>query len=150
MAGVNKAILVGNLGADPEMRYTPGGLAVANFTLATSENRTNKEGTKETKTEWHKLVAFGKLAEICGEYLHKGKQVYIEGRIQTRNWEDKEGNKRYTTEIVANQMQMLGSRGDSGGGGSSYGGGGGGQGGGGAQSGGTDSAPPADLDDIPF
>ena len=99
------------------MRYTPGGLAVANFTLATSENRTSKDGTKETKTEWHRLVAFGKLAEICGEYLHKGKQIYIEGRIQTRNWEDKEGNKRYTTEIVANQMQMLGSRGDSGGGG---------------------------------
>ncbi len=144
MAGINKAILVGNLGGDPEMRYTPGGLAVANFTLATSENRTNKEGAKETKTEWHRIVAFGKLAEICGEYLHKGKQVYIEGRIQTRNWEDKEGNKRYTTEIVANQMQMLGSKGDSNAGGSSsYSGGGGG---GSA----PDSTPPADLDDIPF
>jgi single-strand DNA-binding protein len=89
---------------------------VANFTIATSENWTNKEGQKETRTEWHRIVAFGKLAEICGEYLSKGRQVYIEGRIQTRDWEDKEGIKRYTTEIVANQMLMLGGRdmGDSG------------------------------------
>src|SRR3989337_2110712 len=112
MAGVNKVILVGNLGKDPEIRYTPGGVAVANFTLATSENWTSKEGKKETKTEWHRIVAFGRLAEICGEYLNKGKQVYIEGRLRTRSWEDKDGNKRWSTEIVATQMQMLGSPAD--------------------------------------
>jgi single-strand DNA-binding protein len=112
MAGVNKVILVGNLGADPEIRYTPSGTAVANFRIATSENWTNKEGQRETRTEWHRIVTFGKLAEICGEYLSKGKQVYIEGRIQTRQWDDKEGVKRYTTEIVANTMQMLGRPGD--------------------------------------
>ncbi len=109
-AGVNKALLIGHLGRDPEMRYTPSGLAVANFTMATSENWTNKDGTKESRTEWHRIVAFGRLAEICGEYLSKGRQVYIEGRIQTREWEDKDGNKRYTTEIVAREMQMLGSK----------------------------------------
>jgi single-strand DNA-binding protein len=108
--GLNKAILIGNLGKDPEIRYTPGGLGIANFNIATSETWNNKEGAKETRTEWHRIVAFGKLAEICGEYLSKGKQVYIEGRIQTRDWEDKDGNKKYTTEIVANQMLMLGSR----------------------------------------
>ena len=108
--GLNKVILIGNLGRDPEVRYTPGGLAVANFSMATSETWTNKEGEKETRTEWHRIVAWGKLGEICGEYLSKGKQVYIEGRIQTREWEDKEGNKRYTTEITASQMLMLGSR----------------------------------------
>lgn len=108
--GLNKVILIGNLGRDPEVRYTPGGLAVANFSMATSETWKNKEGEKETRTEWHKIVAWGKLGEICGEYLSKGKQVYIEGRIQTREWEDKEGNKRYTTEIIALQMLMLGSR----------------------------------------
>ena len=110
MAGLNKAILIGNLGKDPEIRYTSSGLGVANFNIATSETWTNKEGEKETRTEWHRIVAFGKLAEICGEYLSKGKQVYIEGRIQTRDWEDQNGVKRYTTEIVANQMQMLGTR----------------------------------------
>ncbi|MFQ5442520.1 MAG: single-stranded DNA-binding protein [Thermodesulfobacteriota bacterium] len=110
MAGVNKVILVGNLGADPEIRYTPSGTAVANLRLATSETRTNKEGQKETKTEWHRIVTFGKLAEICGEYLSKGRQIYIEGRIQTRSWEDRDGNKKYTTEIVANSMQMLGTK----------------------------------------
>jgi single-strand DNA-binding protein len=108
--GLNKAILIGNLGRDPEVRYTPSGLAVANFSIATSETWTNKEGEKETRTEWHRIVAFGKLGEICGEYLAKGKQIYIEGRIQTRDWEDKDGVKRYTTEIVASQMIMLGSR----------------------------------------
>jgi single-strand DNA-binding protein len=108
--GLNKVILIGNLGRDPEVRYTPGGLAVANFSMATSETWTNKEGEKETRTEWHRIVAWGKLGEICGEYLSKGKQIYIEGRIQTREWEDKEGNKRYTTEIIALQMLMLGSR----------------------------------------
>ena len=109
MASVNKAILVGNLGADPELRYTPSGTAVANFNLATREQWTNKEGEKTERTEWHKIVAWGRLGEICGEYLHKGSQVYIEGRIQTRSWEDREGNKRYTTEVVASTMQMLGS-----------------------------------------
>ncbi len=112
MSGVNKVILVGRLGADPEVRYTPGGAAVANFRMATSENWT-KDGERQERTEWHKIVAFGKLGEICGEYLAKGKQVYIEGRIQTRSWEDKDGNKRWMTEIVANNMQMLGSPGES-------------------------------------
>ncbi|MBU8922843.1 MAG: single-stranded DNA-binding protein [Bacteroidales bacterium] len=114
MSGVNKAILVGNLGQDPEMRATTSGTQVANFSLATSENFKNREGERETRTEWHRVVAFGKLAEICGQYLKKGKQVYIEGRIQTRNWEDQSGNKRYSTEIIANQMVMLGRAGDGG------------------------------------
>jgi single-strand DNA-binding protein len=104
---INKAILLGNLGKDPEMRYSTSGLAICNFSIATSETYT-KDGQKTKKTEWHKILAFGKLAEICGEYLTKGKQVYIEGKIQTREWEDKDGNKRYTTEIVANEMKMLG------------------------------------------
>jgi single-strand DNA-binding protein len=108
MAGVNKAILVGNLGTDPELRYTPSGKAVANFSLATNEQWTNKDGEKEERTEWHRIVAWGRLGEICGEYLSKGSQVYIEGRIQTRPWEDRDGNKRYTTEIIAQTMQMLG------------------------------------------
>ena len=146
MAGVNKVILVGNLGADPEIRYTPGGTAVANFRIATTESYKNKEGQKEEKTEWHRIVTFGKLAEICGEYLAKGKQVYLEGRIQTSQWEDKEGNKRYTTEIVCNQMQMLGRVGDRGSvpAGAPEGGGGGG---GGASTAKEDTA---DFDDVPF
>ena len=112
MAGVNKVILVGNLGADPEVKYLSNGTTVANFRIATSENRVNKaSGEKTTITEWHRVVAFGRLAEICGEYLSKGKQVYIEGRIRTRSWQDKEGTKRFTTEIVATQMQMLGAAG---------------------------------------
>ncbi|MBN2059162.1 MAG: single-stranded DNA-binding protein [Deltaproteobacteria bacterium] len=109
MASVNKVILVGNLGSDPEIRYTPSGTAVANFSLATNEQWTNKNGEKEEKTEWHKVVAWARLGEICGEYLKKGSPVYIEGRLQTRAWEDREGVKRYTTEIVAQAMQMLGS-----------------------------------------
>jgi len=109
MAGVNKVILVGNLGRDPEIRYTQGGQAVCNFTLATTESWASKEGgAREEKTEWHRVVAWGRLAEICGEYLAKGRQVYIEGRLQTREWEDRDGNKRVTTEIVAQTMQMLG------------------------------------------
>ena len=108
--GLNKAILIGHLGRDPEVRYTPSGVAVANFSIATSETWTNKDGEKETRTEWHRIVAFGRLGEICGEYLSKGRQIYIEGRIQTRDWEDREGIKRYTTEIVASQMLMLGAR----------------------------------------
>ncbi len=116
MAGVNKVILIGNLGADPEVRYLSNGTTVANFRMATSENRVNRSsGEKTTVTEWHRVVAFGRLAEICGEYLNKGKQVYIEGRIRTRSWEGKDGNRRYTTEIVANQMQMLGIAGTAGG-----------------------------------
>ena len=112
MAGVNKVILVGNLGADPEVKYLSNGTTVANFRIATSENRVNRtSGEKTTTTEWHRIVAFGRLAEICGEYLSKGKQVYIEGKIRTRSWDDKEGNKRYATEVVANQMQMLGAAG---------------------------------------
>jgi len=109
---VNKVILVGNLGADPEMRYTQSGTAVANFRLATSERWTDKAGEKQERTEWHRIVAFGRLAEICGEYLTKGRQVYVEGRLQTRSWDDKEGQTRYTTEIVAREMKMLGQRGD--------------------------------------
>ncbi len=108
MAGVNKVILVGNVGTDPELRYTPSGKAVANFSLATNEQWTNKDGGKEERTEWHRVVAWGRLGEICGEYLSKGSQVYIDGKIQTRAWEDKDGNKRYTTEIIAQTMQMLG------------------------------------------
>ncbi len=111
MAGVNKVILIGNLGANPEVKYLSSGTQVANFRMATSENRVNRSGEKTTVTEWHKIVAFGRLAEICGEYLNKGKQVYIEGRLRTRSWEDKDGNKRWTTEIMATQMQMLGTSG---------------------------------------
>ena len=111
MAGVNKVILLGRLGADPEIRYTSNGTAVANFRIATSERWTNQNGEKEERTEWHRIVAFGKLGEICGEYLAKGKQVYIEGRLQTRTWEDRDKNQRTTTEIIATTMQMLGSPG---------------------------------------
>ena len=108
---VNKAILIGRLGKDPEVRYTPDGTMVTNFNLATDENWKDKNGEKVQKTEWHRIVTFGKLAEICGNYLVKGKLIFLEGRIQTRSWEDKEGVKRYTTEIVANNMQMLDSKG---------------------------------------
>lgn len=114
MASVNKVILIGNLGADPELRYTATGTAVANFNLATKDTWTSKEGNKEEKTEWHRIVAWARLAEICGEYLAKGKQVYIEGKMRTRSWEDRDGNKRYTTEVLAQTMQMLGSPGDRG------------------------------------
>lgn len=113
---INKVILVGNLGKDPELRYTPSGAAVANFTLATSDRYKDKSGEWQEKTEWHNIVAWRQLAEICGKYLHKGKQVYIEGKIQTRSYDDRDGNKRYMTEIVADQMQMLGRAGDEGGG----------------------------------
>jgi single-strand DNA-binding protein len=111
MSGINKAILVGRLGSDPEVRYTPSGVAVANFNIATSEEWKDKDtGEKKERTEWHRIVAWSKLGEICGEYLSKGRQVYIEGRIQTRSWEDRDGNKRYTTEIVASDVQFLGGR----------------------------------------
>ena len=110
MASVNKVIVLGNLGKDPEVRHLPNGDAVCNFSLATTESWKDKDGNKQDKTEWHNIVIFRKLAEIAGEYLKKGRPVYIEGRLQTRKWQDKEGKDRYTTEIVADQMQMLGSR----------------------------------------
>jgi single-strand DNA-binding protein len=117
MAGVNKVIIVGHLGADPEVRYTQSGQAVASFNVATSETFNDKNGERQERTEWHRIVAWAKLAELCGEYLKKGRQVYLEGRLQTRQWDDKDGNKRYTTEIVAQNVQFLGGRGDNAGGG---------------------------------
>jgi len=114
--GINKVILVGHLGRDPEVRYSANGQAIANVTIATSESWKDKNtGEKQEKTEWHRVVFFGRLGEIAGEYLKKGSQIYVEGRLQTRKWQDKEGKDRYTTEIVANEMQMLGSKGGSGG-----------------------------------
>lgn len=119
--GVNKVILIGNLGRDPEVRYMPSGSAVANVALATSEQWKDKQsGEQQERTEWHNVVFFNRLAEIVGEYLKKGSQVYVEGSLRTRKWQDKNGNDRYTTEIVASEMQMLGSRGGGGGGGGSY------------------------------
>ena len=144
MAGINKVILIGRLGQDPEVRYTPSGVAVANFSIATSEEWKDKDsGEKREQTEWHRIVAWRRLGEICGEYLSKGRQVYIEGRLQTRSWDDRDGNKKYTTEIVASDVQFLGSRDMAGGGGGRPSGGGGG---------GFQGAPgpgPED-DDIPF
>ena len=151
--GVNKVILVGNLGADPDMRYTPSGAGVCELRLATNESWTDKTGQKQERTEWHRIVVWGKRGEVCGKYLSKGRQVFVEGRLRTRSWEDKDGNKRYTTEIIANDVQFLGGR-DSGprGGGDDmappaepdYGGGGGDSGGGGGGYGGGPD------DDIPF
>ena len=152
MASVNKVILIGNLGRDPELRYTQGGQAVANFTLATNERFSNREGEKQERTEWHRIVAWARTAELCAQYLAKGRTVYIEGRLQTREWEDKEGQKRRTTEIVANTVQFLGGRGGAGsdGGPSPQGGGGGPspQGGGGDSDSFGGGPPPSD--DIPF
>jgi single-strand DNA-binding protein len=110
MASVNKVILIGNLGRDPETRYMPEGAAITNISVATTEVWKDKNGEKQEKTEWHRVAFFGKLAEIAGEYLKKGSQVYVEGRLQTRKWQDKDGNDKYSTEIVADRMQMLGSR----------------------------------------
>ena len=111
MKGINKAIIIGNLGADPEVRYTPSNTAVCNITVATSEQWKDKQtGERQEKTEWHRIVMFNRLAEIAGEYLKKGSKVYIEGRLQTRKWQGQDGQDRYTTEIVANEMQMLDSR----------------------------------------
>ena len=142
MSGINKAILIGRLGSDPEVRYTPSGVAVANFSVATSEEWKDKDsGEKKERTEWHRIVAWRRLGEICGEYLSKGKQVYVEGRIQPRSWEDRDGNKKYTTEIIANDIQFLGSRDMSGGGRPSGGGGGDFQGA---------PGPGPEDDDIPF
>jgi single-strand DNA-binding protein len=110
MASVNKTILLGNLGKDPELKFLPNGDAVCNFSIATTDSWKNKDGTKQEKTEWHNIVLYRKLAEIAGEYLRKGSSVYIEGSLQTRKWTNKEGQERYTTEIIGNSMQMLGSK----------------------------------------
>jgi single-strand DNA-binding protein len=117
MASVNKVILIGNLGKDPEVRYAPSGSAIANVAIATSRQWKNKDsGERQEETEWHRVVFYDRLAEIAGEYLKKGKSVYIEGRLKTRKWTDKDGVEKYTTEIIAQEMTMLGSRGEGGGG----------------------------------
>ncbi len=158
--GVNKVILVGHLGADPDMRYTPSGQGVCELRLATSESWNDKNGQRQERTEWHRIVVWGKRAEVCSKYLAKGRQVFVEGRIQTRTYDDKDGNKRYITEIIANDVQFLGGGRDGGGGGArggrsddgppppsdgDFGGYGGGGGGGGAGGGGG-----GPDDDIPF
>lgn len=168
--GINKVILIGNLGADPETRAMPSGMTVANIRVATSENWKDKQsGENKERTEWHNVAMFGRLGEIAGEYLKKGSKVYIEGSLRTRKWQDKSGNDRYTTEIIANEMQMLDSRGGGmgGGGGDSGGGGGAGRGrqqsnapddydqggppsGGGGGGGGSDKGGGEFDDDIPF
>ena len=144
--GINKVILICNLGADPETRAMPSGMTVANIRVATSENWKDKQsGENKERTEWHNVAMFGRLGEIAGEYLKKGSKVYIEGSLRTRKWQDKQGNDRYTTEIIANEMQMLDSRGGGGmggGGGGDYGGGSGGGGGRGKQQ----QSPPDDFD----
>ncbi|MBD3425347.1 MAG: single-stranded DNA-binding protein [Candidatus Latescibacteria bacterium] len=112
--GLNKVMLIGNLGSDPEIRSTGTGLQVANFRMATNEQFSTRDGERQQRTEWHRIVAFGKLAEICGQYLKKGSQLYAEGRIQTREWEDQSGNRRFTTEVVLREMVMLGSAGGGG------------------------------------
>ncbi|MEZ5658523.1 MAG: single-stranded DNA-binding protein [Burkholderiaceae bacterium] len=159
MASVNKVILVGNLGRDPETRYAPSGAAICNATIATSRQWKDKNtNERREETEWHRVVFYNRLAEIAGEYLRKGRSVYVEGRLQTRKWQDKDGQDRWTTEIIAEQMQMLGGRDDNDSGG---GGGGGGRsmrerpsGGGGGGGGGNDSRPAPNFDDmdddIPF
>lgn len=113
MASVNKVILIGNLGRDPELRYTQSGQAVTNFSLATTERFSTRDGDRQERTEWHRIVAFGRTAELCAQYLAKGRSIYLEGRLQTNEWEDKEGQKRRTTEIVAFTVQFLGGRGGS-------------------------------------
>jgi single-strand DNA-binding protein len=114
MASVNKVILIGNLGRDPELRYTKSGQAVANFSLATNERWTDKEGAQQERTEWHRIVAWGKTGELCAQYLAMGRTTYVEGRLQTREYEDKEGIKRYTTEVIATNVTFLGGRGEAG------------------------------------
>jgi len=148
-ASVNKVILVGNLGQDPEVRYTPSGSAVANFSIATNESWKGKDGQDQERTEWHKIVVWGKQAENCGEYLSKGRTVYIEGRLQTRDWTDKEGVKRYTTEIVANTVQFLGGPGGAKGAGAPQGASEG-RGAASVSSGPSGAPPPPADDDIPF
>ena len=163
---VNKVILIGNLGQDPELRTTGSGTPVVNLRIATSDRRKNKDGQWDNHTEWHSVVAFGKTAENINRFMKKGKQLFIEGRLQTRKWQDRDGNDRYSTEVVANNVRFLGTRADSGGddgysggggsGGGSYGGGGGSYGGGGSSSGGGGSYGgggknlPYQDDDIPF
>lgn len=164
---VNKVILVGRLGQNPEVRYTPSGAAVANFSVATNESWTDKSGQKQERTEWHRVVVWGKLAELCGQYLTKGRQAYVEGRLQTRQWQDKDGQTKYTTEVQAQTVQFLGGNaGASAGMGANdeYGGGrpaargggnanaefGGGMGGQGAGFGGPAAEPSFTEDDIPF
>lgn len=150
--GINKVIIVGNLGQDPETRYMPSGSAVTNFTVATNESWKDKQtGEQKERTEWHRVAMFNRLAEIAAEYLRKGSQVYVEGKLRTRKWQDRDGNDRYTTEIIADEMQMLGGRGGSGGGFSSDGGSGG-SGRSGGSGGNQPPPPPADDfdDDIPF
>jgi len=155
MASVNKVFLIGNLGADPEVRYTQSGTAVANFRIATSEIWNDKNGERQERTEWHRIVVFGRQAEHCGEYLRKGRSVCVEGKLQTREWEDRDGNRRFTTEVKADNVTFLGGRSDGGGGGSF----GGGRSEGGSSSGGSggggrrndwDDPPPLDDSDIPF
>ena len=153
--GINKVIVVGNLGGDPETRYMPSGAAVTNLTVATNESWKDKQtGEQKDRTEWHKVAMFGRLAEIAAEYLRKGSQVYIEGKLRTRKWQDQQGNDRWTTEIIADEMQMLGGRGGASGGGS-------GGGGGGASAGSSEAPAPGPApsgpsssddfdDDIPF
>jgi single-strand DNA-binding protein len=158
--GVNKVILIGNLGADPETRAMPSGATVANLRIATTENwKDRTSGENQERTEWHRVALFGKLAEIASEYLRKGSQVYIEGSLRTRKWQDKQGQERYSTEIIGNEMQMLGGRGGgaAGGGGEGYGsrsggGGGGGEGyggGGGGRGGARQGPPPDEYDQSP-
>lgn len=173
MASVNKVILIGNLGAKPELKYLPSGQGVCEMRLATTDRWQDKNGQKQERTEWHRVVVWGKTAENCAQYLDKGRSVYVEGRLQTRSWDDKDGNKRYSTEVVADRVQFLGGGGGGGGeggggggggGGRSFGGGGGGGGGGGFGGGGGSRGPsgpgpqhdaPPDFggggdDDIPF
>ena len=140
MAGLNKVMLIGNLGADPELRFTANGAAVANFRIACSRTYTDRDGQRQEVTEWVTIVAWQRLAELCGQYLSKGRPVYVEGRLQTRQWEDREGNNRYTTEVVANDIQFLGGRG----------GGGGDSGGGDSQDGPSDFGGGHDAGDLPF
>jgi single-strand DNA-binding protein len=147
MASINKVILIGNLGRDPELKYTQSGQGVCNFSIATTEKWKGKDGQMQEKTEWHRIVAWGKTGELCSQYLSKGRPVYIEGRLQTRDWEDKEGNKRQTTEINANTVQFLGGRNDGGGGG---GGARPSGGGGGGTSEDPGFPPPTPDDEIPF
>ena len=149
MGSVNKVILVGNLGRDAELRYTPGGAAVATLNMATTEVWNDKSGQRQEKTEWHRVVLWGKTAESLNEYLTKGKQIYVEGRLQTRQWDDKDGNKRYTTEIRGDRVVLLGGGGGRGGGGS-YSQGGGAERGGDFPGPSPDASTPLTDDDIPF
>jgi len=150
MGSVNKVILVGNLGRDAELRYTPGGAAVATLNMATTEVWNDKSGQRQEKTEWHRVVLWGKTAESLNEYLTKGKQIYVEGRLQTRQWDDKDGNKRYTTEIRGDRIVLLGGGGGGARGGGSYSQGGGAERGGDMGGPSPDVSAPLTDDDIPF